>query len=69
MLFIKLQSMEEHQAGRHAGDTGPGGSSKGPCAIAGMFGCTSAGSTEEYGQPWFPSDASGAAPWPTTRDS
>jgi hypothetical protein len=46
------------------GDTGPGGSAKGPCAIPGMFGCAPAAASAEYGAPWYPSDGAGIAPWP-----
>eukprot|EP00293_Proteomonas_sulcata_P018637 CAMPEP_0184297792 /NCGR_PEP_ID=MMETSP1049-20130417/8670_1 /TAXON_ID=77928 /ORGANISM="Proteomonas sulcata, Strain CCMP704" /LENGTH=122 /DNA_ID=CAMNT_0026607683 /DNA_START=115 /DNA_END=484 /DNA_ORIENTATION=+ len=45
----QLMSVEEHLAGHHAGDTGPGGSAVGaPCAIAGMFGCAPFASSDEY---------------------
>ena len=46
---VQLMSVEEHIAGHHAGDTGPGGWAVGaPCSIAGMFGCSPAASSEEY---------------------
>ena len=48
-LCVQLMSVEEHIAGHHAGDTGPGGWAVGaPCSIAGMFGCSPAASSEEY---------------------
>ena len=48
-------------------DTGPGGSSKGPCSIPGIIGCASAAASVEYGEPWYPTGSSdGIAPWPTT---
>ena len=54
MLFVlkqlQLESVAAFLAGHHAGDTGPGGSAKGPCAIAGMFGCSPAAASEEYGE-------------------
>ena len=46
---VQLESVAAFLAGHHAGDTGPGGSAKGPCAIAGMFGCAPAAASEEYG--------------------
>jgi hypothetical protein len=45
----QLTTVAAYLAGHHAGDTGPGGSSKGPCAIAGMFGCAAAAASVEYG--------------------
>jgi hypothetical protein len=48
-LRAQLETVAAFLAGHHPGDTGPGGSSKGPCAIAGMFGCAPAAASEEYG--------------------
>jgi len=50
-VFVRsqLETVAAFLAGHHPGDTGPGGSSKGPCAIAGMFGCAPAAASEEYG--------------------
>lgn len=47
---LQLESVAAFLAGHHAGDTGPGGSAKGPCAIAGLFGCSPAAAAEEYGE-------------------
>jgi hypothetical protein len=47
---MQLETVAAFLAGHHAGDTGPGGSAKGPCAIAGMFGCSPAAASEEYGE-------------------
>ncbi len=47
---MQLETVAAFLAGHHAGDTGPGGSAKGPCAIAGMFGCAPAAASEEYGE-------------------
>ena len=47
-MLTRLETVAAFLAGHHPGDTGPGGSSKGPCAIAGMFGCAPAASDEEY---------------------
>lgn len=46
----QLETVAAFLAGHHAGDTGPGGSSKGPCAIAGMMGCAPVAASEEYGE-------------------
>jgi hypothetical protein len=48
-MRAQLETVAAFLAGHHPGDTGPGGSSKGPCAIAGMFGCAPAAASEEYG--------------------
>eukprot|EP00285_Hemiselmis_virescens_P015396 CAMPEP_0173392110 /NCGR_PEP_ID=MMETSP1356-20130122/18765_1 /TAXON_ID=77927 ORGANISM="Hemiselmis virescens, Strain PCC157" /NCGR_SAMPLE_ID=MMETSP1356 /ASSEMBLY_ACC=CAM_ASM_000847 /LENGTH=69 /DNA_ID=CAMNT_0014349829 /DNA_START=13 /DNA_END=222 /DNA_ORIENTATION=- len=69
MMFTQLETVAAFLAGHHAGDTGPGGSSKGGCAIAGMMGCAPAAASEEYGSPWYPTDGAGIAPWPTTMSS
>lgn len=50
---MQLETVAAFLAGHHPGDTGPGGSSKGPCAIAGMFGCAPAAASEEYGSVRF----------------
>lgn len=51
--LTRLETVAAFLAGHHPGDTGPGGSSKGPCAIAGMFGCAPAAASEEYGSVSF----------------
>ncbi len=50
VFLMQLETVAAFLAGHHAGDTGPGGSAKGPCAIAGMFGCAPAAASEEYGE-------------------
>ena len=51
---MRRETVAAFLAGHHPGDTGARGSSKGPCAIAGMFGCAPAAASEEYGSPWYP---------------
>ena len=53
--FKQLMTVDEYQAGHHANDLGPspawggvGDDIYGPCAIAGMFGCSPTNSTNDY---------------------
>jgi len=64
-MLTRLETVAAFLAGHHPGDTGPGGSSKGPCAIAGMFGCAPAAASEEYGSVSVP--ACSRAAWAGAR--